>query len=126
MILVDTNILIDYLRGVDSAREFVGEKGKSTLAINAIIAMELYQGCLNRKEFAKIRKELNGFFYLELNEVVTQVALQLSQQFALSHHITVGDAFIAATALVYNLELRTYNLRDFQFIPTLLVSNQLS
>ncbi len=32
---------------------------------------------------------------------------------------------IAATALVYDLELRTYNLKDFHFIPGLKVSNSL-
>ena len=38
----------------------------------------------------------------------------------------LGDTLIAATALVFNLELRTFNLKDFRFIPTLQVSNSLA
>ena len=37
----------------------------------------------------------------------------------------IPDTIIAATALVYDLELKTYNLKDFRFIPTLKVSNEL-
>ncbi len=125
MILVDTNILIDYLRGVKKAEDFVQRQGKTNLAISTVVAMELYQGCLNRREFATIRKELVGFNEIKLNKTVGEVALKLSEQFAISHKMGVPDTLIAATALVYDLELRTYNLKDFSFILGIRVSNDL-
>jgi tRNA(fMet)-specific endonuclease VapC len=125
MLLVDTNILIDYLRDVNKAKAFIERYGKTNLAISTVIAMELYQGCLNRHEFATLRKELIGFNEIALNETIGKVALQLSQQFALSHKMGIPDTLIAATALVYDLEVRTYNIKDFRFIPGIKVSNLL-
>lgn len=126
MILVDTSILIDYLRRRPDAVAFVDTAGKSSLAINTVIAMELYQGALNKQEFVAIQKELQGFFMLPVNEPISRLALQVSQTYALSHHIGLSDTFIAATALIYDIELRTYNLKDFRFIPRLRVSNALT
>lgn len=100
--------------------------GRANLAINTVIAMELYQGALNKKEFLMIQKELKGFFMLPINEQIANLALQLSQKYALSHQIGLSDIFIASTALIFNIELRTLNLKDFHFIPDLIVSNSLS
>jgi len=87
--------------------------------------MELFKGSLNKAEFQKIKKTLKGFVMIDLNENISQVALKLSEQYALSHHMGIPDTLIAATALVFDLEIRTYNLKDFQFIPTLRVSDSL-
>jgi predicted nucleic acid-binding protein len=125
MLLIDTNIIINYLRGDSKATDFIEAFGKENLALSSIVKMELYNGVLNRVEYLKIKKELNDFVRLELNESIGQTALFLSKKYALSHHMSVADTLIAATALVYDLELKTYNLKDFRFIPTLKVSGDL-
>lgn len=125
MLLLDTNVLIDYLRDKPHATQFINQTGKSNLAINTIVILELYSRCLNKTEFAKIRKALNGFIQFDLNETVARAAVDIGHMFALSHHLSVADTLIAATALVYDLELRTFNLRDFKMIPGLRVSNSL-
>ena len=125
MLLLDTNILIDYLRGKQAAIEFIDFAGKPVFAVNTVIVLELYNGCLNKAELAKIKRLLNGFNHLEINEVIAQAAMRIGHRFALSHSVSAPDALIAATALVYNLELRTANLKDFRMIPGLKVSNTL-
>ena len=125
MILLDTNILIDYFRGKQPAIDFINKHPKENLAITSIIVMELYKGSLNKLEFDKIKKTLKGFLIIDLNETVSQLALRLSERYALSHTMEIPDTLIAATALVYDLELKTHNLKDFQFIPTLKVSSDL-
>ncbi len=125
MILLDTNILIDYFRGVEKSKAFIKSHGKANLAISTVVAMELYLGCLNKIEYRNIEKELGGFFMIEVNEKISRIALRLSQQFALSHQMAIPDTLIAATALVYDLELITYNLKDFRFIPSIKVTNEL-
>lgn len=125
MLLVDSNIIIDHLRGVPEATRFVQVVGKEGLAVSTVVEMELYNGVYNRAQYAKVRKTLLGFARIEINESISHTALLLSQKYALSHHLSVADTLIAATALVYDLELRTYNLKDFRFIPRLRVSNSL-
>ena len=124
MILPDTNILIDYFRDKQPAKLFIETQDKENLAICSIVAMELYRGSLNKAEFEYIKKTLKGFLMFDLNENVSQVALKLSERYAVSHNMAVADTLIAATALVFGLEIKTYNLKDFQFIPTLEVSNK--
>lgn len=87
--------------------------------------MEIYQGVFDRKDLDRTRKKLKGFATLELSQEIVTLALQLQLQYILSHRIGIPDSLIAATALVFNLELRTYNMKDFRFIPTLQVSNSL-
>ncbi len=60
--------------------------------------MELYQEVLNKKEFLMIQKELNGFFMLPINEQTVNLALQLTQEYALSYKTGLSDIFIAATS----------------------------
>lgn len=95
------------------------------MAISPIVSMEVYQGVLDKKDLLRTRKKLNGFASLPLNQEVVLLAMQLQQQYILSHRVGIPDTLIAATALVYDLELKTYNLKDFQFILTLNVSNSL-
>ena len=124
MILLDTNILIDYFRDKQPAKLFIETQDKENLAICSVVAMEPYRGSLNKAEFEYIKKTLKGFLMFDLNENVSQVALKLSERYAVSHNMAVADTLIAATALVFGLEIKTYNLKDFQFIPTLEVSNK--
>lgn len=80
MILTDTSFIIEYLRNQPHAVEFIKNRGKRNLAVNTVIAMELYQGARNKVEFQKIQKELSGFFMLPINETIAGLALQLGQK----------------------------------------------
>jgi predicted nucleic acid-binding protein len=42
-------------------------------------------------------------------------------QFKLSHGLQIPDAIIGATAVIYKLPLFTYNVRDFNFIPDIIL-----
>ena len=47
--------------------------------------------------------------------------MTLLRQYRLSHGLSITDALIAASALVYSDILYTKNVRDFQMIPGLTV-----
>jgi predicted nucleic acid-binding protein len=57
---------------------------------------------------------------LPLNETVTEKTIELKRLF---RKMKLGDAIIAATAIVGNLALITRNVNDFRFIPSLTVLN---
>jgi predicted nucleic acid-binding protein len=46
-------------------------------------------------------------------------AIELIKTYRLSHGLAIPDALIAATAIITELELFTYNQRDFRFISGL-------
>ena len=125
MILLDTCIVIDYLKNKPLVVKFIDTVGKQNFVLSTAITIELYKGVRNRKELITLQKELQQFGIIEIDVQVSKVANKLAETYSLSHQMGLGDTLIAATALVFNLELRTFNLKDFRFIPTLQVSNSL-
>jgi predicted nucleic acid-binding protein len=84
-----------------------------------VVELELLQGARNKAELLRLEKIIAMFYNVEMPVEVINVARQLIKLYSLSHSLRLADALIAATALVYDLELLTYNLKDFRFIPEL-------
>jgi predicted nucleic acid-binding protein len=119
MILCDTNILIEFYKNNPQIVQELRHIGPNQLAVSPITQAELYFGALNKAELKKIRQHLSLLSPFPLDISISAVFLQLIETYSLSHKLSLPDALIAATALVYNLELYTLNSKDFQFIPNL-------
>ena len=119
VILCDTNILIDLSkRNPDVIRELQAI-GTANVVVSAISAGEFIFGALNKADLAKIIKALQAITVVPVDEAISRKGVELVTQYALSHTLAVPDAFIAATALVYNYPLYTLNRKDFKFIEGL-------
>ncbi len=114
MIFLDTNILIEYLKG-DMA--IIAPYPEQALYINNIVIMELYQGARNRSDLDFIVREIAPFKTLTMHDEIMKLATTLIYRYKLSHNLKMMDALIAATVLVYDLELLTLNRKDFRYIP---------
>lgn len=125
MILLDTCIVIDYLRNRPLVVDFIDNIGKNNFTLSTAVVIELYKGVRDRIEFRTLQKEIQLFGLIEIDNQISAVANKLAETYCLSHRMGLGDTLIAATALIYDLELITYNLKDFHFIPTLKVTNSL-
>ncbi|NOQ34663.1 MAG: PIN domain-containing protein [Methylococcaceae bacterium] len=117
-IICDTCILIDFVNGRSSQITEL-HADNIQVFINPVIELELLQGARNKIEMRQIEKTLAMFRLLDMPAEVFDLARQLIKIYALSHSLRLADALIAATALVYDLGLLTYNLKDFRFIPEL-------
>jgi hypothetical protein len=104
--LFDTNILIDYLNGVDDAKTELARYERP--AISVISWIEVLAGTKSDVE-AETRKFLAIFERVELNEAIADRAVALRR----SAKMRVPDAIILATARVENLVLVTRNTKDF-------------
>ena len=58
MNLVDTDVLVDCLRGVGSAQGWLKEQAQQPFAIPAVAAMELLMGCRDRRDLDRIERFL--------------------------------------------------------------------
>jgi predicted nucleic acid-binding protein len=61
MFLLDTDILVDCLRGTAPAREWLRTTSTDLFVIPGIAAMELLIGCRNRIEIDRVQKFLAIF-----------------------------------------------------------------
>ncbi len=119
MILLDTNILIEFYKDNQTVRGVLETQGVSNLAISVITAGELYFGARDKREMRKIEKHLSLLEQIPLDAEITDLFLKLLCEYALSHRLNIPDALIAATAIQNKLPLYTLNIKDFQYIPGL-------
>ncbi len=115
MILLDTNVLIEILKGNGETIQQI-ESLHTTLYISSISIMELYYGALNKAEIKKLEKFIMLFKMLHLNEEISIRSTELIKTYAKSHTLDIPDSLIAATALEKELTLFTYNTKDFKYI----------
>jgi predicted nucleic acid-binding protein len=120
--VVDTDILVDALRGFSVGLDYVeGASQQGTLRISIISEMELIVGCRNRRELRRLERFLRRCTILDMADVIAARTVTLLRQYRFSHGLSITDALIAASALAYNETLYTKNVRHFQMIPGLTV-----
>lgn len=106
--LLDTNILIDYLSGIEAAREELARHEDPS--ISAVTWMEVTVGATDDGEAARLRSFLSGFRLVSIDEAVSELAVAIRRE----HRIRVPDAIIWASARRIEGLLVTRNTRDFQ------------
>ena len=117
-ILVDTDILIDFSRNIPTAvSRMKTEEKNAKLSMSVITNMELIIGCRNKIELQKLNKFISRFYVLDLNELISRKALELLNNYRLSHGLLIPDALIASSAIILNIPLLTKNQSDYRFIP---------
>lgn len=104
--LFDTNILIDYLNGIEPARAELERHPDK--AISLITWMEVMVGATPETE-AVTRSFLNSFVSLPVDGQVSELAVSLRKQ----HKIKLPDAIVWATAQANGRILVTRNTKDF-------------
>lgn len=60
--------------------------------------MELIIGCQNKVKLKDLKEFIQHFQVLKLTEKITDRAVDLLEQYCLSHGLLMADALIAATA----------------------------
>jgi len=118
-ILCDTDVMIEYLKGNETTKRYFDKLEDKNIVLSAITLMELLYGALNKSEIKKIKRALSVFNIMNLNEEITEIAINLVEKYSKSHGLKIPDALIAATAIYYDITLWTYNIKDFHFIEGL-------
>jgi len=116
--LIDSDILIDFLRGLNKTRGFLFKLRKEgELLISVINVVEIYSGkeIKNTKKRKIIDQFLNGFKIIPLDENLGKLAGEIR----LNYHLPFADAIVAATAIYTGSVLATRNIKHFSKIKNL-------
>ena len=114
--LVDTDVLIDYLRNVEGAADYLDSIGDWTYSV--ITGMELITGAANQRDVKKLHKILDDYREIPLSQEIGSRARELMKTFAKSDGLLPLDALIAATALHEGIRLSTKNKKHFRRTST--------
>ena len=106
-LLFDTNILIDYLNGVEAAREEI-ERSRHR-CIRIITWMELLAGASDDAEEDVIDMFLRDFRVVDLTRRIARDAMEIRR----SRRMRLPDAMIWASAHAESALLVTRNTKDF-------------
>ena len=112
--LVDTSVLIDYLRGHLGAGEVLeAERAAAPLHASEITRLEILVG-MRPQEEGGTRALLSSLVWHPVDADVAEEACALGRQWLASHHsIDSADLAIAATAISAGSRLLTRNVRHF-------------
>ncbi|WP_293745199.1 type II toxin-antitoxin system VapC family toxin [uncultured Pedobacter sp.] len=121
MVLCDTNILIHAFNGNVTTIKALAEIGFANIVLSSITTMELLQGMGNKAELAQMKKKIKYYDIIHFDSHISQKSIDLIESFKLSHHLQIPDAIIGATAIVSEIELFTYNKKDFDFMPNIML-----
>lgn len=121
MVLCDTNIFISAFNGRPDTIDQLKKIGLTEIALSAVTVMELFQGMGDKKELAVMKRKIRFYDVVQIDEVISQKAIEFIEMYKLSHGLQIPDAIIGATAVVHQIPIYTYNLRDFDFLPDIIL-----
>jgi predicted nucleic acid-binding protein len=116
--IIDSNVIIDYTasRLPVKGSDFVEQIFNDDFMISVAVKIEVLGFDDAPTKLLTMEEFVNTATVLPLDEAVTKQTILLRR---LYKKLKLGDAIIAATALVYDLTLITRNTNDFKNIPNL-------
>ncbi len=116
--LVDSSVIIDYLRHRKSAIEYIGAL-TSRPKVSVASILELYMGARSRLEEIAIEDLLAASDILPVTLEIARAAGQIMKHYGRANGLDDLDAIIAATAEHHGLELATLNVKHFPMFAKL-------
>lgn len=125
-ILLDTDIIINHLRGQKEDTLFLKRvmvEDEFLGMYSVITEVELFSAeKIEEQQAEEIENILSNLQRAELSRPVAKLAGNLMGGFRKSHGLEMPDAVIAASALVHGALLATKNSRHYAFIPGILLT----
>ena len=117
--LIDTNIVIDVLGNVmpNNVKQKIFQFSPIVSAVTYMEALGWHKATAN--QLLILQKFMDAATILPIDQPVIEMTVLLRQQ----KRIGLGDAIIAATAIVHNKVLVTRNVSDFKSLDKLVVFN---
>jgi predicted nucleic acid-binding protein len=119
-LLLDTCVLIDYLRDRTAAVDFLHRLSERA-SVSVITGAELYAGVCDQAEQTLIDALLTRLLVRDVDLAIARLAGRFRRDYRQSHGVAMPDALIAATAQVHGARLVTRNARHFPMLEGLLV-----
>ena len=117
--ILDTDVLIWFLRGNQKATDFILKA--MPFSISIVTYMELVHGMRDKRELSKMKKAFAEMEVevLPLSESISLRAADYVEMYALSHSMEMADALVAGTCMEHNEILATANDKHYKVVEGL-------
>jgi predicted nucleic acid-binding protein len=117
-VLLDSDVLVDYLRGLRAAGRYVDGLA-ATPTCSEVTRVEVLRG-MRSNERRVTERFLATIRWVQVDEEISALAGELGRRFRRSHGaLGLADLVIAATAERRRVPLATLNVRHFPMFPEL-------
>jgi predicted nucleic acid-binding protein len=120
--LLDTDVMIDILRGHPPATAWLNGLATSPVGLPGLVAMELIQGCRNLVEQQRLERQLQRFLHYWPIPADCRRAYQDFADYRLSRGVGLLDALIGQTAVGVGETLATFNTKHYTVITGLITT----
>jgi len=116
MILVDTNVFIDFARGYNPAKDFIFDT-RNQLATSVVCLMEYIRGTAKLTEAEKFEKFLvnRSVTIIHIDEAISIKAYEIYKRWYHKVKLSYMDAIVLATAYTKKVRLFTRDVKHFSF-----------
>lgn len=114
-LLIDTDVLIDFLRGYDEAMSLVAVNSER-IVVSSIVVAELYAGVrggADGVEQGVLERLLGLFCVVPVSSGIARLGGLYKSDYGKSHGVGLADAIVAATATMEDAELTTLNVKHY-------------
>ena len=111
-VLLDTDVLVDFLRGYSKAVAFVNAQS-NRIILSSIVVAELYAGVKGDAEQVVLEDFISLFHVIPVDAEIAKTGGLYKRDYAKSHGVGLADAILAATAEARNAELKTLNIKHY-------------
>lgn len=117
-VLVDTDVMIDFLRGDDKAVSFILDNS-SQIILSPIVIAELYAGVKGDSEISVLNNFISLFRVVPIDSGIAKAGGLYKRDYGKSHGVGLADALLAATADTENAQLKTLNVKHYPMMGNL-------
>ena len=118
LILPDTDVLVDFLRGHSKAVALVNACS-DRIILSSIVVAELYAGVKGNDEQTALETFVSLFRVVPVSAEIAKTGGLYKRDYAKSHGVGLADAILAATAEAENAEFRTLNIKHYPMLKGL-------
>jgi len=117
-ILVDTDVLVDFLRGHSKAVAFVNANS-ARIILSSIVVAQLYAEVKGHMEQTGLDSFISLFRVVPISAKIAKVGGLYKRNYGKSHGVGLADAILAATTEAENAELKTINTKHYPMLKGL-------
>jgi predicted nucleic acid-binding protein len=118
VVLLDTSVLIDVLRGSQPAADWLGSLGEVP-SCSELTRVEVLRG-VRSPERSQTDRLLGSMRWVAVDEPISRRGGELGRRYRRSHKgLSIVDFLIAGTAQLLDAELATANVRHYPMFPGL-------
>lgn len=118
LILLDTDVLVDFFRGHHKAVAFVNAHDHRII-LSSIVVAELYAGVKGDAEQAALDNFISLFRIVPVSAGIAKAGGLYKRDYGKSHGVGLADAILAATAQAENAQLKTLNTKHYPMLKAL-------